>query len=66
MSLSSMLPYIIATLVVIVISIIGTRSDGFNNGFKYVLIGIGIIIAFGVVAAIITVGLGVITLPLAS
>lgn len=58
-----MIPYIIAALIVIAISVIGLHSDSLNNGFKYVLIGLGIIIAFGVVAAIITVGLGVVTLP---
>lgn len=58
-----MLPYIIAALVVIVISLVGLRSDSFNNGFKYVMIGLGIIIAFGVIAAIITAGFGVIAMP---
>lgn len=58
-----MIPYIIAAVIVIAISIVGLHSDSFNTGFKYVLIGLGILIAFGVVAAVITVGLGVVTLP---
>lgn len=63
MDLNSMIPYIIAALVVVIISVVGLHSDSLNTGFKYVLIGLGIIIAFGIVAAIVTVGLGVVTLP---
>ncbi len=66
MDFGSLIPYIIAALVVVVISVVGLHSDSFNTGFKYVLIAIGIIIAFGVLAAVITAGLGIITLPFVS
>ncbi len=66
MDFGSLIPYIIAALVVVVISVAGLHSDSFNTGFKYVLIAIGIIIAFGVLAAVITAGLGIITLPFVS
>ena len=66
MDLADLIPYIVAAAVVIAISVVGLHSDGFNRGFKYVLIGIGIIIAFGVVAAVITAGLGIISLPFTS
>ncbi len=66
MSFSSMIPYIVAALVVVAISVIGLHSDGFNKGFRYVLIAVGIIIAFGVLAAVVTAGLGILTLPFSS
>lgn len=56
----SLVPYIVAGAVVIVISVIGLFSDSINRTVRWILIGVGIIIGFGIIAAVITGGFGLI------